>query len=94
MDETGFKFKVGDWAKTIGHAGITINDSPGSWRFGAVDIRYHIVERLYQECPGGVQRHYICRPNMIDGGIGREYIRMNEIELVAAEPFKEKAKEK
>lgn len=41
---------------------------------------YQIVERMYQECPGGVQLHYLCRPQ---GFLtSKEYIRLNEIELI------------
>jgi hypothetical protein len=43
---------------------------------------FQVVERLYQECPGGVQLHYLCRPQaMIFNGGQRDYVRLNEIEL-------------
>lgn len=41
---------------------------------------YQIVERMYQECPGGVQLHYLCRPKGFMSS--KEYIRLNEIELI------------
>lgn len=41
---------------------------------------YQIVERMYQECPGGVQLHYLCRPQGFLAS--KEYIRLNEIELI------------
>lgn len=45
---------------------------------------FQIVERIYQECPGGVQLHYLLRPQGFLNG--REYIRYNEIELAPLEP--------
>jgi hypothetical protein len=41
---------------------------------------YQIIERLYQECPGGVQLHYLVRPQSVFSSV--EYIRFNEIELI------------
>ena len=44
---------------------------------------FQIVERLYQECPGGVQLHYKVRPYFGEAaGYGREIDTFNEIELV------------
>lgn len=43
-----------------------------------------IVERLYQECPGGVQLHYKVRSYFGEaGGYSREIDTFNEIELTA-----------
>jgi hypothetical protein len=45
---------------------------------------FQIVERLYQECPGGVQLHYKVRPYFGEAaGYGRDIDTFNEIELVA-----------
>jgi|TARA_B100000809_G_C14942329_1_gene460887 hypothetical protein len=48
---------------------------------GLIRDCYQIVERSYQECPGGIQLHYLCRPH----GFMRDkntMIRLNEIELI------------
>jgi len=47
---------------------------------------YQILERIYQECPGGIQLHYVCRRQ--GGAFGMRdnaAIRLNEIELVPFE---------
>ncbi len=44
-------------------------------------LTYQIIERMYQECPGGVQLHYLCRSSEV---FNREQlVRYNEIELMA-----------
>lgn len=59
------------------------------FKFGVGDIVTHklggmrilIIERLSQECPGGVQRHYTAR--VLDGlrRMSQDLERFNEIEL-------------
>ena len=46
---------------------------------------FQIVERIYQECPGGVQLHYVVRPMGFLSN-GREYLKYNEIELAPLQP--------
>lgn len=49
-------------------------------RFPAKSVPLFIVERIIQQCPGGVQRHYRCR--ILDSTWG--FVEFNEIELIAA----------
>lgn len=43
-------------------------------------ILVQVVERMIQECPGGVQFHYTCRIHHEDS-LGINYVKFNEIEL-------------
>lgn len=81
----GFKWKVGD--VVMPKFAIVQEDTNDDWRslYKNEDMRLHIVERLYQECPGGVQRHYDCRPMSSKGIPHMKYIRFNEIELKSYE---------
>lgn len=43
-------------------------------------IKYQIIERIYQECPGGIQLWYACRT--YDGArISVDLMKLQEIEL-------------
>lgn len=81
-----FKFKVGDFVKLKTQENVVddgrrwIGNPPG-------ELRGHIVTRVYEECPGGVQLHYHVRWTGSDGGIYRETHVHHEMELVASEPF-------
>ena len=77
-DQFGFGFNIGD---VVCLKVSALQDN----------MRMQILERRYQECPGGVQRHYVARP-VYRGGIIGEYQQFNEVELVLSEPFQEKAK--
>ena len=52
-----------------------------------------VIERLAQECPGGVQRHYFCRVHVPDRDLpwlihaSRELTKFNEIELISLEYY-------
>lgn len=53
---------------------------------------FHILERIAQECPGGVQRFYLCRAFMADkygDGVGHlaEQCRFHEHELMLQPPL-------
>ncbi len=71
-----FKFEVGQFVRS---SFCELNDDK---RNSSEILRdtYQIVERMYQECPGGVQLHYLCRPQGFLSS--KEYIRLNEIELI------------
>lgn len=71
-----FKFAIGDI--------VMLKQSKATSKFGHGMM---VVERLYQECPGGVQLHYICRNEGFADP--RRYL---EIELVPfVEPDQEPA---
>lgn len=70
-----FKFAVGQFVRSSFYALDTDRKSSEVLR-----DTYQIVERMYQECPGGVQLHYLCRPQGVLSS--KEYIRLNEIELI------------
>lgn len=81
MDAFGFKWKVGDVVSPKFSTQEKEDEATG-WLRNRNSIKLHIVERLYQECPGGVQRHYICRPIDYTGGTPHvKCIQFNEIEL-------------
>jgi hypothetical protein len=67
-----FRFKVGQFVRSS--FCLAVEDKNQSLR----DL-FQIVERIYQECPGGVQLHYTCRPHGLLSS--KDYIRFNEIEL-------------
>ena len=69
-----FKFTVGQFVRS------SFCELAASKSSEALHDTYQIVERMYQECPGGVQLHYLCRPQGFLGS--KEYIRLNEIELI------------
>lgn len=86
MDDMGFKFKVGDVLQAIFTPKTIEKDEEPSWVRAKEVFKLHVIERLYQECPGGIQRHYICRPiTAKDGSPHIKYIQFNEIEVVAYE---------
>lgn len=70
-----FKFKIGDV--------LQMAHTP----YRARSSRLHVVERLLQQCPGGVQLHYRCRAFVGDGNCGRELTQLVETELQLSEPF-------
>lgn len=79
-DDYGFKFNIGDVVKVRGTV------APDGER---ESIRYLVVERLVNECYGGKQANYKCRPIMANGRAISEYNHFVEVELEASEPFKE-----
>ena len=76
----GFKFAIGDHVSCV---------KPEGWKparsvFSTISgDRLLIVQRVYQECPGGIQLHYDCRVIHGDGAIADRLIQFNEIELEA-----------
>lgn len=81
-DDYGFKFKIGENVTTVFY-----KETEKKEFFGRRNVTGFIVERMLQECPGGIQRHYLCRLSSSDGGdCGKDYVRFNEIELIKLEP--------
>jgi len=85
MDDYGFKFKVGD---TVRFKCLRLTKES---RALAKRPKGMVLERLLQECPGGIQRHYelrIFHDSGYDSAIGSIH-RFNEIELEKYEPQNE-----
>lgn len=68
-----FKFKIGDTVKHVGRD-VRVDDPT---RFEML----FVAQRLIDQCPGGEQYFYTCRV-LTEKGMGSDYIRFNEIELV------------
>lgn len=87
--EIDFKFKVGD---IVQHAALASwnaeiqaqnDDVQSVWAaMRNSPQRWFIVERQSQECPGGVQKHYIARGVSRDSSLTKDYFKFNEIELM------------
>ena len=64
-----YKFGVGDWVTTVPpyHAttidGVSID---GSFKLKNIRIPMMVVERMIQQCPGGVQTSYKVRPHFLE----------------------------
>lgn len=80
MSDMSFKFGVGGVVKHV----ISANQSDY-----VSDKRGFVIERIWQECPGGVQRHYVIRWCSPSGILHTELMKCNEVELVASETFKD-----
>lgn len=70
-----FKFDIGDFVQS---AFCEINEKANLRR--PEDTTFQIIERIYQECPGGVQLHYLCRQMAFMQD--QKVIQFNEIELI------------
>lgn len=103
MDDA-FAFKIGDTVqakalgdfveKPSGHGVATDKrHDPSSWYHisfsGQSNLRYQIVERMLQQCHGGVQKHY--KVSTIDShGLIESGTRMiTEPELTLSRPYRE-----
>ncbi len=42
---------------------------------------FMIVERIWHECPGGIQKHYMIRLRNREGALAEKLTPINEIEL-------------
>lgn len=87
-----FKFDIGQTVEHISSAewraektDSQVEDLVNRWGSRS-DQRWFIVERYSQECPGGVQKHYVCRGVGFGSIVTKEYFKFNEIELVAIKP--------
>lgn len=84
--EIEFKFKIG---QTVFHTAAATWEAEEiaegdrkNWPRGFFsEQRWFIIERMTQECPGGVQKHYVCRGVSRSGGVTKEFFKFNEIEL-------------
>ncbi len=82
--DTFFKFKIGDIVQPAALGdylekptgiGTSSRDDGKSWTFSLAfcdNFRYQIVERLLQQCHGGIQRHYQIRLIANTGGIEKQ----------------------
>ena len=70
-----FKFEVGQFVRS---SFCALDEKRSSSEM--LGDTYQVVERMYQECPGGVQLHYLCRPQGFLSS--KEYMRLSEIELI------------
>jgi hypothetical protein len=84
LDEV-FKFKIGDRIKLIAHG--EGYDADGNRHMPQA---LNVVERLAQECPGGIQLHYLCRVVSMDMAykimrlnFSSPVFQINEIEVEA-----------
>ncbi len=74
-----FKFKVGQIVQSVFTPDSQEEKEKIPWARSFQS--YQIIERLLQECSGGVQKHYLCRGGAADGSLTKDYIRLNELEL-------------
>lgn len=77
----GFKFEIGDLVQSVGQIKAAKLSRDGG------DPQVHqVLERIWQQCPGGVQRHYVIRSHASGFARGAvssdDCIRVLEIELV------------
>jgi hypothetical protein len=81
-----FRFKVGDFVQPISVT-LGFGKKNGFFSRERGTPAMQIIERLYQECPGGVQLHYKVRGYFGEAaGYSREIDTFNEIELVPYTP--------
>lgn len=82
-----FQFKVGDFVQPVS---VTLRFRDGKSGFFSRERGtpvMQVIERVYQECPGGVQLHYKVRGYFGEAaGYARDIDTFNEIELVAYDP--------
>ena len=83
--DISFKFKIGDVVRHAGCEDATSQSSRSLFRY-LPQMRWVIVELLFQKCAGGVQRWCLCRPVSESGSVG-EFVKFMENELVASTPF-------
>lgn len=80
-----FKFKVGDVVRHVVGADFDAADS--CWPNNVSAQRFIIVERLVQQCPGGIQLHYKLKGGSPEGGVTTNAWDVLEHELVISQPF-------
>ncbi len=71
-----FKFKIGDFIR------LKLPKVEKEWLSPLV---FMVVERIYHECNGGIQKHYMVRLRSRDGILAEKLIPINEIELESAQ---------
>lgn len=72
MNYPKVKFQIGDWVTTV----TPYHSRPESLKPSATarkDVEFHchriplqVLERIIQDCPGGRQVHYKCRPHFME----------------------------
>lgn len=82
--ESYFKFQIGQVLKVRGAPSEQAFSAFGS---GQQPTLYRVIERLAQQCPGGIQRHYKLVGFNANGGMCKAWDEL-EIMLEPAEPFK------
>lgn len=79
-----FKFKIGELLCHVGNK-MAAKPAPGKYDYPRRELaRFIVLERLMQQCPGGVQLHYAVRFVTEEGHVCGENFRLNEIEVRAA----------
>lgn len=100
-----FKYKIGDLLQLSalgekidgptfqGYGSRTDKDKKrNSWlelQFSDPKCIYHVVERVLQQCHGGIQRHYMVRQMISNGVVERQLLQLTEDELIPANPFRQ-----
>lgn len=88
--QADFKYNIGDVVthKTMAPPYLLTADA-GRERFGdAKPQLLTVMGRVFDECPGGVQKHYRCRITSSSrwdgsGGVTRELLTLHEEELIS-----------
>lgn len=86
--EIQFDFNIGDlmmlkhWKDEVAiiHAAEKQARINGAKEIHGMIKVWKVIERIYEECSGGVQYHYLIKPAL--GLIGGAAVRLNQIELV------------
>jgi len=77
-----FTFAIGEWVLARGCRAVQPD------RYSGVNpVRYAIVSRWIESCPGGEQRHYKLRVIAPNGSMGANLFDVLEHEIEAAPPF-------
>lgn len=79
------KFKIGDFVRIRG----TLASDQVERTFGDRETRFIVITRLADECMGGIQFWYECRPINRTGDCANKLIRLSEIEIEACKSFAE-----
>ncbi len=86
------KFKLGD---TLEHVGYSPDvPSSGRWSHSVQQERYFVVSILTEECSGGEQYHYNCRPILSRGEAFPQLVKYNEVEMRLSSAFEPSAADK
>ena len=94
--EFGFKFAVGATLEHIAAAHRMVELTGQTDRYEPkphLPVQFYVLERVLQQCPGGVQRHYMVRmvhpvgPGLSPVTGKPDIVQFNEIELREAAPF-------
>ncbi len=86
-----FDLKIGSFVRMIGwkKPEPVKEDDAHKLILSGRDSRYwdkmQVIERTLQECPGGVQIHYTCRPITERGAFSKDLYRFNTIEIEEVE---------